>query len=208
MFSWLTGLVGSSPATYGIVLGAVALDAFFPVVPSETIVIAAAVVAAHGHLLIWLIVPAAAVGCFVGDNISYGLGTFVGDPVADRLFRGEKGRKRLEQTEQLLQRHGSVLVVAARFIPGGRTATTFACGTVGLAWRRFAIADAIAGCIWGIYVSMLGYLGGSTFKESTWKSLALAFGIAIVVAALAEGYRRIQKARGRDILGAKEEQSP
>ena len=48
------------------------------------------------------------------------------DPVADRLFRGEKGRARLEWAERAVDRHGGVLVVMGRFIPGGRTASTFA----------------------------------------------------------------------------------
>lgn len=201
MFHSLTNYVSDTPTTYAIVAGIACLDAFFPVVPSETVVIAAGVLAAQGHLFVWAVFPAAAVGSFVGDNISYGLGWKIGDPIADKLFRGEKGRKRLRQAEQMLERHGSVLVVAGRFIPGGRTATTFAAGTLGFSWRRFLAADGVAGCLWGAYATGIGYFGGSTFANSTWKPLALAFGIAVVVALLLEIYRRIQRARGRDVLG-------
>jgi membrane-associated protein len=45
MFDWLTELVSASAWTYPIVLRLVALDAFFPLVPSETIVITAGVAA-------------------------------------------------------------------------------------------------------------------------------------------------------------------
>jgi len=91
-------------------------------------VITASVLAAHGHLWIWLIVPLAALGAFVGDNISYALGHFFGDPVATRLFRGESGRRRLDRARGALDRRGATILVVARFVPGGRTAVTFAAG--------------------------------------------------------------------------------
>ena len=204
MFHWFTQWVSGNPYTYGVVFGVAALDAFFPLVPSETIVITAGVVAARGDLYIWLVVPLAAAGAFAGDNISFLLGRFVGDPVVNRLFRSEENKQRLAQAERLLQRRGTILIVAARFIPGGRTATTFAAGTLELPWFYFAAADAVAACVWALYAGMLGYLGGSAFSEGSWQSFALAFGVGLGVAGLAEVYRRIQRARGRDILGAEE----
>jgi len=44
---------------------------------------------------------------------------------------------------------------------------------------------------------MIGYLGGSAFREDIWKALALGFGIALVVAAAIELVRR---RRGGDLL--------
>ena len=64
MFDWLTEFVSASAWTYPIVLGVVALDAFFPVVPSETIVITAGVAATRGDLVVWLILLSAFVGAF------------------------------------------------------------------------------------------------------------------------------------------------
>ena len=200
MFDSLTDFVSGTPWTYGIVFGVSALDSFFPVVPSETIVITAGALAAHGSLLIWAVVPAAALGAFAGDQITYGLGHWVGDPVAARLFRGEKGEERLERAERAVRRHGATFVIVGRFVPGGRTASCFACGTLEFSYRRFVAADAIAAAFWGLYAGLIGYLGGTAFAHSLWKSLALAFGVAIVFAALLEAYRRVQEHRGRDIL--------
>ena len=47
VFDWLTQLQ-ASPLTYLAVLGACALDAVLPIVPSEAVVIAASVLAAKG----------------------------------------------------------------------------------------------------------------------------------------------------------------
>src|SRR2546425_13270136 len=63
---WLSHLVSNSPLTYAIVAADVALDAVFPFVQSEAVVISASVFASQGRLAIWLILPAAAIGAFVG----------------------------------------------------------------------------------------------------------------------------------------------
>jgi membrane-associated protein len=201
VFEWLTSEVSNNPVTYLIVFGAAATDVLLPVIPSETIVLAASVLAGQGDLVIWLIVPAAAVGAFLGDNISYWLGRKVGDPVARRFFRGEKARARLAWAERAIEARGVFLIVIGRFIPGGRTATTFAAGTLEMAYRRFLVADGCAAVIWAVYISMLGYVGGASFEDNLWLPLLIAFGIATLVAAAAEGWRRLQRRRGKDLLG-------
>ena len=47
---------------------------------------------------------------------------------------------------------------------------------------------------------MVGYAGGASFEHSLWKPLALALGIAALLGLAVEGYRRVQKRRGREIL--------
>jgi hypothetical protein len=68
VFDWLTQLQ-ASPLTYLVVLGACALDAVLPIVPSEAVAIAASVLAARGELWIWLVAVAAAAGGFLGDDL-------------------------------------------------------------------------------------------------------------------------------------------
>jgi membrane protein DedA with SNARE-associated domain len=201
VFEWLTSEVSNNPVTYLIVFGAAATDVLLPVIPSETIVIAASVLAGQGELLIWLIVPAAALGAFVGDNVSYWLGRRLGDPVARRFFRGEKARARLAWAEAAIRKRGVFLIVIGRFIPGGRTATTFAAGTLEMPYRRFLLADAGAAVIWAVYVSMLGYLGGASFEDNLWLPLLIALAVATLVAVAAEAWRRFQRRRGKDLLG-------
>lgn len=201
MFEWLTQEVSQSALTYPVVFAAAGLDVLFPLVPSETIVITAGVLAAQGDLLIWLIVPAVALGAFLGDNLCYLLGRKIGDPIADRLFADEKGQARLQWAEEALRRRGAVLIGVGRFVPGGRTATTFAASTLEMPYRQFLVADAFAAAIWALYVSMLGYLGGETFKDSLWLPLAASFVCAMLVGLGFEVWRRLQERRGKDILG-------
>jgi membrane protein DedA with SNARE-associated domain len=201
VFDWLSSEVSQSPITYLVVFVAAGVDVFFPLIPSETIVITAGVLAAQGDLLIFGIVPAVALGAFLGDNLCYLLGLEVGDPIAGRLFRGKKGRGRLLWAKQALRRRGAVLIGVGRFIPGGRTATTFAAGALGMPYRNFLLADACAAALWALYISMLGYLGGETFEDELWLPLGASLGCAMAVGLGFEIWRRIQERRGKDLLG-------
>ncbi|HET7416993.1 MAG TPA: DedA family protein [Solirubrobacterales bacterium] len=201
MFDWLTQEVSNSALTYPVIFVAAGTDVLFPLVPSETIVITASVLAAQGELLIWGIVPLVALGAFLGDNVCYLLGRTIGDPIADRLFKGEKGQVRLQWAEEALRRRGAILIGVGRFIPGGRTATTFAAGTLEMPYRQFVVADIFAAFLWALYICLLGYLGGETFQDTLWLPLATTFACAMAVGAGFEVWRRVQRRRGKDILG-------
>jgi membrane-associated protein len=192
----ITNFVSASPASYAIVFTVVAVDALLPFVQAEAVVITAAVLAEQGHLLIWLVVLAAALGGLVGDNACYLLGKVIGCRAANRFV----SRERLRRAERGVRSRGAVLILIARFIPVGRTATTFAAGTLEMPWRRFLVADAIAATLWATYASMLGYIGGSSFAHNLWKPLLFALGMAFLLAAAGESYRRLQQHRGRDLL--------
>lgn len=189
-FDWLRHAVGGSLWTYPAIVPAVAFDCLIPILPGETVVITAGVLAADGDLSLSLVVIAALAGSLLGDNASYGLGTSLGRRAERRLFSSERGRAQVAWARRQLDEHGALIIVAARFIPGGRTATTFSAGTLDLPWRRFFVFDLIAAALWASYMSLLGYYGGATFKESLWKPIAAAGIVAIAVAAVAELLRR------------------
>jgi membrane protein DedA with SNARE-associated domain len=201
MLDRLTELVSDTPITYVVVLLAAAADVLFPVVPSEAMVFTAGVVAANGGLILWVLVPAVALGAMAGDNVSYWLGRRIGDPVAQRLFTSETSRRRLGEARDLIARHGAAIVVLGRFIPGGRTASTFASGMLEMPWRRFFLADAVAAFTWALYAVLLGYLGGEAFRDSLWQPIAMSLAIGLTLALAAEIWRRVQRRRGRDLLG-------
>ena len=194
VFESIVDAVSGSSWTYVLVFAIAMLDAFFPLVPSETVAITAGVVAGAGDLSVWIVIVAAAAGAFLGDNISFGIGHFFGKRTVDRFFSGEKAQKRLQWAERQLEERGAYIIIVARFIPGGRTATTFTAGYVqDFPWHRFLRYDALAASIWGCYTVLLGYFGGKTFEEAPWKGLLLAFGIALAVTVAVEGGRHLWK---------------
>lgn len=190
MFDWLTHFVDGSAWSYLVVAGIVAADSFFPLVPGETAAITGGVLAASGHLSVPLVVLAAWTGGILGDNVTYGLGRGLGARARRRFFSSDKALRRLAWAEVQLEQRGTSIIVAARFVPGGRTATMSSAGSLGMPWRRFLTADALAAGLWAAYAFALGFLGGETFRSSLWKPLAIALAIAAIVTVAGEVYRR------------------
>jgi membrane-associated protein len=188
----LAALQVDSPLSYLIAIIIPALDAVFPVLPSETAIITLGVATAgSADPRIALLVACCAAGAFLGDNLCYLLGRRFGPRIEGRFFRGEKGQRRLAWAERSLERYGMPLIVVCRFIPGGRTAVMLCCGIVGFQRRRFIIATALAGIIWACYSFFIGRLGGQAFEDKPWAGLLLAFGASITISALIEVIRRL-----------------
>jgi membrane protein DedA with SNARE-associated domain len=194
MFTEFSHLVADASGwAYLVVLAFAVVDALLPIVPSEASVITAGVVAAGGDLLLSVVVLAAAVGAFTGDNLAYMLGRRFGRRVQDRFLRGEKAQRRVQWAHRQLNERGGEMVVVARFIPGGRTAVTLSAGTLDYPWRRFATFDAIAAASWALYASLLGYFGGRAFEDEPWKGLVLAFAIALAATGSVELVRWLRR---------------
>jgi membrane-associated protein len=194
VFESLTEYVSGSPWTYLFLFVIAALDAVIPLVPSETSVILAGVLASTGDLVLVLVILFAAAGAIAGDNISYWIGRKVGHRIVDRFFKGER-RKQVDWAHRQVEQRGGYLIIIGRFIPGGRTAVTFSCGMLEMRWRRFLAFDVVAGLVWATYATMLGYVGGRTFEESPFKGFLLAFVVALGIAGAIEAYRWLRRRR-------------
>jgi membrane protein DedA with SNARE-associated domain len=165
------------------------LDSVIPVVPSETMLIVGGVAAGAGQQKLGLVILAGALGAFAGDNLAYQLGSSYESGIRRILFRGESGAKRLDWAARQLTKRGGVLLITARFIPGGRTAVTVSSGVTHQPRRRFMFWDAIACVIWASYATLLGYIGGKTFEDNHTRAFLFAFALAISVTLLIEGVR-------------------
>jgi membrane-associated protein len=203
LFDHFTQLVADASGwAYAIVFVLAFLDVFVPIVPSETAVITAGVVAGSGDLSLPVVIVVAAAGAFLGDNSSYFVGHRFGHRATDRFFSKGKGAERLDWAEKQLDERGGELIAVGRFIPGGRTVVTLSAGTLHYPWRRFILFDAIAAVGWALYASLLGYFGGKAFEHEAWKGLLLALGIAFAVTGGIElvrwALRRRKQTRGAE----------
>jgi membrane protein DedA with SNARE-associated domain len=190
----LTSLQPDSILSYVIAIVLPALDAIFPVLPSETAVIALGVATAGStDPRIALLVGFAAFGAFLGDNLCYLIGRRFGPRVERRFFSSPRGARQRAWAGQSLDRYGTALIVVCRFIPGGRTAVTLCCGLIGYPRRRFVPATAVAAVLWAAYSFFIGRLGGRAFEDRPWAGLLLSVAITLVVSALIEAFRRIRR---------------
>ena len=191
MLDSLVDLISSSNWTYLVIVGIAYLDAIIPIVPSETAVIAAGVLAGTGDLELSLVILAGAVGAFTGDNTAYLLGRKFEAPISRLVFRGEKGEKRHAWAERGLDQYGGPthLRCAVRARRAHRGDRELGCAPR-CAGPRFATYDGIAAIAWASYAALIGYLGGKAFEDNPLWGLLLGFGIAAAVFVIVELVRR------------------
>jgi membrane-associated protein len=193
VFGNLYDLLASPPQAYLILFGIAALDAVFPVVPSETAAIVAGLLAARGDLTVAFAIAAAGLGAYTGDNSSYLLGRHVGHPIRMRFFSGERAERMFGWARRMLDERGGYVIVVARFIPGGRTAITLTSGIVRFPWMRFGAFAAVAAVLWATYSVTLGYIAGRALEQHPWLALGIALGFAFLITLGVEGYRHLRK---------------
>jgi membrane protein DedA with SNARE-associated domain len=195
-------LADMAALAYLLVLALAAFDVVVPVLPSESAVILGGVLAWQGRLHPVPLILAAAAGAIAGDHLSYAIGRWTqrGRPQPHR-----RGDRRMGKAERLqlwaarqLDRRGPALLIVARFIPGGRTASTFMSGRTAYPLSRFTPPVVAAGLLWASFATMLGYVGGQTFHEQTLLATGLGMLLALGFAVLVElVVSRLERRRGR-----------
>lgn len=187
----LEGLAGS-PWLLVIVFAVAGLDAMLPFMPSESTVVALGVLSAGtGRPQLALLILAAATGAYAGDRLSYQIGRSSNRAVIARLQRGRRSKLVHDWVHRLLSHRGRLVIVFARYVPGGRSTTAFAAGVVGYPLGRFRRYTAIAVLLWAIEAALLGYLGGAAFAAEPLVGLAVAWAAALAITGVAVLIQRL-----------------
>jgi membrane-associated protein len=205
MPQYLESIVGS-PWVLVVVFAVAGLDAILPFMPSESTVVAVGVVTAGtGRPHLAALIAAAAAGAYTGDRLSYLIGRRSNRALAARLQRGRRSRAVHEWVHRLLHNRGGLVIVFARYVPGGRSTTAFAAGLVGYPLARFRWYTACGVLIWATQAALLGYLGGAMFESNPLLGLAAAWAFAAGLTGVAVA---IQRAFGAPSRGARPPRSP
>lgn len=180
---------------YLALFGFAAIDGFFPAIPSETLVVTAGVFAATGEPNLYGVIAMAAVGAFLGDHVSYALGRGAGGRLLDRFKPGTKRHSMTLWARNALEERGGLVLVVARYVPGGRTAVTLTMGAVRYPLRSFSFFAGLAAVSWGLYCSLVGYIGGKAFEDNPLKGVILGIGLALTVTLIVEVVRHQRRKR-------------
>lgn len=191
----------ASPWLYALILAAVAVDVLLPLVPGETMVITAGAFVATGQVDPVLLVISAAAGALIGDLAAHHVGRAAG-PLARSARRSRIADGLYRWAEAGLEQRAAGIIMAGRFIPGGRTATAITSGLLRYPRRRFLLWAALAGIAWSLYSAGIGMLGGAAFHERPLVGVAVGIGVALLVGGGAELLRARRAARSRTGAGA------
>jgi membrane-associated protein len=171
------------------------LDSVVPIVPSETTVIVGGVAAGQGNQNIALVIFAGATGAFIGDNLAYLIGSKFKGRVNRWADRKVERRARLDAAGRQIKKRGGMLLITARFIPGGRTILTVSSGVTQQPRVWFSSWIAVAVAVWASYAALLGFLFGQTFEDNHTIAFYLAFATALSITGVIEAVRFVRERR-------------
>ncbi len=186
-----------SPWLWVLVFAVSGLDALLPFMPSETTVVTVAVLFGPDPAHLTLLAAVAAGGAWAGDCLGYAVGRAAGPQAIARLQRGPEGRRRHEWALDQVRRHGGLLIIAARYLPGGRVASALATGSLGYPLPKFVALDAAGAAIWAVYSVLIGFAGGAAFADEPGKGLLLSFSLGLGLVVAIEAGRRLRSAHAR-----------
>jgi membrane-associated protein len=169
-----------------LVFGEAALFIGF-VLPGETSVIVAGVVASQGHLNIAVLCVLVAVSAIVGDSVGYAIGLRYGERLMTLPIIRHR-RVALERALEGLRRRGPTYVFIGRFTAFLRAVMPGLAGMSKMHYRRFLVANALGGIIWGVGFTLLGYFAGHALnkieKYASWAGIALLIILIALVATM------------------------
>lgn len=134
-----------------------------PFLPGDSLLFAAGMLTAStGILDIKLLIIILILAAFLGDNVNYFVGKFVGEKVFNIPYlRRIVKREYLDKTHQFYEKHGGKTIIIARFVPIVRTFAPFAAGLGKMNYTRYIIFCISGAILWVSSISLAGYFFGN-----------------------------------------------
>jgi membrane protein DedA with SNARE-associated domain len=201
----IDGWLGSlPPLLIYVTIGAIILVESMGVpLPGEITLVSGALLAAAGHVNIWGVAIAAAIGAITGDSIGYAIGRRGGRAMLiafGRRFPKHFGPPHLARAERIFDRWGVWAVFFGRFVALLRILAGPLAGALRVPYRRFLLANASGGIVWAFgtafAVYFVGQIAADYLKDFSWIALL----VAIVLGLASTLYLRRRAARAEALL--------
>ncbi|WP_406280198.1 DedA family protein [Embleya sp. NBC_00896] len=193
-----TGLL-FSPWLWLVMPLSVFVDALLPIVPGDELVMAAGAVADGDIRYILLVFVTAGIGAFIGDQCAYAVGRARLRRGGDAVL-GPRRQKAMDLARAALAKGGMSALIAARFLPGGRTAVNMLAGRLGYPRPQFQAATLVGATISVSYAMAIGTLAGRLVQDSplfvALGGMALGASVPLIVGVPARVVRVVRRRRG------------
>lgn len=157
--------------------------------PSAPMLLAAGALAGTGRMRLPLAVAMPLLAATVCDTLWYTLGRRRGVGVLRLICRiSMEPDSCVRRTQLSFERNGPWALVIAKFVPGLSAMTAPLAGISRMAWRRFALFDALGALLWSCTYIAIGFVF-STKLERAWASVSfLGGGLLVLLLSSLGGY--------------------
>lgn len=169
-------------AIYFWIIPVVLGDAIFPPIPSEMVVITGGALSADGRANLFLVGALAAAASWIGDMMVFQLFKRRLSHVLDRWRWGRKIHHGIHEGIAKAGRSSTYgTIIGARFIPGGRLATSAAAGIADVSAQGFSLCAGLGAVLWASWLVGLGYFTGSATRLPFWASSLIGVALGLVI---------------------------
>ena len=166
------GVFGFVFAESGLLIG------FF--LPGDSLLFTAGFLASQGYLNIWVLAFGAWIFAVIGDSVGYAFGKRVGIKIFTKEDSFWFHKDHIVRAQHFYEKHGGKTIILARFVPVVRTFAPILAGVGDMKYKTFLIFNVVGGLLWGVGLSLLGYVLGNAIPDIDRYLLPVIVGIIIL----------------------------
>ncbi len=158
-----------------------------PFLPGDSLLFCAGIFAADGGgLNIFALIILMSLAAVLGNTSNYWIGRKVGEAIVKSGKVKALTPERMEKTQAMLDKYGSLAVFLTRFFPIIRTFAPFLAGMGEMHFARFTLFNVLGGVTWVCLFTLLGYFfGGIPFVEEHFELVIIGIVVISLIPAAA-----------------------
>lgn len=135
----------------------------FPLLPGDSLLFTAGMLVAQEQMDVplWALCLLLFLAAFAGDQVGFLIGRKAGPKIFNKPDSRFFKQQYIDQTYAYFDKYGGRTIIVARFVPFVRTYAPVAAGVGNMTYRHFVSFNVIGAFIWGVGVTVLGYLLGN-----------------------------------------------
>ena len=170
-----------------------------PLLPGDSMLFAAGALAAIGSMNIFTLLIVVYLAAILGDTANY----FIGKKIGKKILAKEEVRfinkEYLIKAQKFYEKHGSMTIVIARFIPIIRTFAPFVAGIGEMNYSKFIPYNMIGGGLWvSLFLGGGYFFGNLSFVKNHFSYVLIAIIIISLLPGVIVFIKEKRKIRGND----------
>lgn len=150
------------------------------VLPGDSLLITAGVVAQRGHLDLKILIPLLIVAAIAGDATGYTIGRRAGPLLFVREDARFFKRRYVEEARGFFDRHGGKAITISRFMAIIRSFVPSVAGAVGMPYAKFTAYNVAGGILWVLSMTLAGYFIGEAAAKFEYALIGVVFLLSFI----------------------------